>query len=207
MYSIQKGLRTGAPLIERVGNADWVTQFTTYYIRAMKRNADGNSFAGGAYDEHGEIRDDNNWGGHHAINGHPSFVNSMGALTMTPSIFSPRPVAKAGVGTQDATVAEVVEGCFAGEGRVSFYHGESFHPNPERRIVLYQWDFDDDDNGLWWKEDALNPDFFTPKLGQTELVTDHVYPRAGTYTATLRVVENVTNNNDCLLYTSPSPRD
>ncbi|MGB0647583.1 MAG: hypothetical protein ACPGQS_10435, partial [Bradymonadia bacterium] len=137
---------------------------------------------------------DNNWGHHKAIGGHPTFVNSMGALTMTPSIFSPRPVAKAGVGTPDAKVAEVVEGCFAGEGRVSFFHGESFHPNPERRIVLYQWDFDDDQNGLWWKEDALNPDFFTPKLGQTELVTDHVYERAGTYTATLRVVENVTNN-------------
>ena len=92
-------------------------------------------------------------------------------------------------------IAEVVEGCFAGEGRVDFFHGASFHPNPERRITLYQWDLDDG-NGLWWENDALNPEFFTPKLGQVELVTDHVYSAAGTYTATLRVVENIANNNE-----------
>ena len=78
---------------------DWNTQFTTYYIRAMTRNADGNSFNADSYNSHGRIRDDNNWGHHKAIGGHPTFVNSMGTLTMTPSIFSPRPVAKAGVGT------------------------------------------------------------------------------------------------------------
>ena len=187
LYSVQKGLRTGAPFIERVGQADWVTQFNTYYMRGMRRykpggcvtGVDGNNLCGDAvggskYAEHG-IYKEPKWSSHHmAIASHPEFGVAMGTLTMTPSIFSPRPIAKGGVGSADSVSATVIEGCVAGEGTVRFYHGESFHPNPERRVAVYQWDFDDRD-GLWWNNNAQNPDFFTPKFGEgLELETEHI---------------------------------
>ena len=68
--------------------------------------------------------------------------------------FNPKPVAIASVNPP-----ETREGCAGGNnGRVTFDHSGSFHPNPESRIVLYRWDVDAG-NGLC--DADADPDFQT----------------------------------------------
>ncbi|MEE2787442.1 MAG: PKD domain-containing protein [Myxococcota bacterium] len=183
MYSLQKGFRTGQPELLEVGNHDWVREYNTYYVRAQDRNADT---ATGSYNVNGRVKDDYCEG--HSVTCSYSggrLAAPMGTLTMTPSIFNPKPVPIASVNPP-----ETREGCAGGNnGRVTLEHGGSFHPNPESRIILYRWDVDSS-NGLWWDGDD-DPDFVTqPDLnGNFEETFIHTYQRPGNYTATLQVVD------------------
>lgn len=186
MYSLQKGFRTGQPELTRVGNNDWVRQFNTYYIRAQDRHADPNNPLSN-YDVTGRIYDE--YCDNHSVTcsyGGGRLAAPMGGLVLTPTIFTPKPVAIASVNPPITT-----EGCAGGNnGRVTFRHDESFHPNQESRIIAYQWDVDAA-NGLWWDTGA-NPDFVTPQGGgQAAPTFEYTYQRQGNYTATLRVVDNV----------------
>ena len=186
IYSHQKGYRTGSPELEAVGANDWFRQFSIYYIRAQERALDaGNPLTG--YSTFGRINDA--WCGGVSVTcrwGRDYMNTAMAGLVLTPAIFNPNPVALA-----DVVPAQVTEGCAGGNnGRVTFDHGESFHPNASGRIVAWQWDFDAE-NGLWW-ETGADPDFSTPGVdGVVAETTTHTYARRGTYTATLRVVDHV----------------
>ncbi len=183
IYSHQKGYRTGTPELDAVGGNDWFRQFSTYYIRAQERSLDVNNPQYG-YGTFGRIND--GWCGGVSVTcrwGRHYLNTAMAGLVLTPTIFNPKPLA---IGT--AVPAQVTEGCAGGNnGRVTFDHSDSFHPNASGRIVAYQWDFDDS-NGLWWDTGA-DPDFVAPGDGP-ETVT-HTYSRRGPYTATLRVVDHV----------------
>lgn len=183
MYSLQKGFRTGSVELERIGNHDWVREFNSYYVRAQDRHHNANNPADGNYNVNGRIYDE--YCDNHSVTcsyGGGTMANSMGGLVLTPAIFKPKPVAIA-----DVAPPIVTEGCAGGNnGRVVFTHGDSFHPSDEGRIVAWQWDVDAS-NGLWWDTGA-DPDFQTG--GNNPPATfEYTYPRAGNYTATLRVVD------------------
>lgn len=184
LYSHQKAYHTGAPELHHVGNYDWYRMFATYYIRAQDRYGDNNngrsnySEMGRIYDSYCEV-----WSvtcGYGS--GHMSTI--MGGLVLTPAVFNPKPVA---MGSSSPLV--VTEGCVPGNGRVTFSHQDSFHPNSQSRIVSYSWDADNSD-GLWWETGAA-PDL---DVNGQPLNTDDPlkemlfsYQRAGQYTPTLRV--------------------
>lgn len=190
MYSQQKGFRTGTPELERVGNHDWVREFTIYYSRAQDRGLSvANPIAN--YDVFGRIRDsfcDNTsvtciWA--------PGSISSgMAGLVLTPTIFAPPPVAIADVGPNTPRNEQgqfvVTEGCAGGNnGRITFDHHNSFHPSPSAEIRIFRWDVDAS-NGLAW-ELGLQPDFVSNDSAAT---FTHTFQRAGTYTVTLQVVDN-----------------
>ena len=181
MYSHQKGFRTGAPELERIGNHDWFTEFTTYYVRAQRRTLNAGDPRAGLGD-FGQIRDD--YCANHSVTcvyGAGNMSAAMGGLVLTPTIFKPKPVAIAA-----ANPPEVTEGCAGGNnGRVTFDHSDSFHPSDSDRIVAFQWDVDSR-NGLWW-DNNNDPDYNGRGDGPGSYV--YTYQRAGVYTATLRVVD------------------
>lgn len=182
IYNMQKGFRTGAPELTRVGNHDWVREFTTYVVRAQERGLSNNNPIQ-HYDVFGQIRDI--FCANHSVTCAyaPGYLGSgMAGLVLTPTIFAPPPVAIGAV-----QPPQVTEGCAGGNnGRVTFDHSASFHPSPSAEIRIWRWDVDAS-NGLAW-ELGLQPDFVTndPGIGTFE----YVYQRAGNYTATLQVVDN-----------------
>lgn len=187
MYSLQKGFRTGQPELTRIGNHDWYREFNIYYLRAMDRHHNEANPADGNYGVTGRIYDQ--YCDNHSVTcsyGGGTMANSMGGLVLTPSIFNPKPVAIGSV-----SPPEVTEGCAGGNnGRVTFDHSESFHPNEQSRIISWEWDVDAS-NGLWWDNNGQR-DFLTPTLGgQPQDTFEYTYPRAGVYTATLRVTDNL----------------
>ena len=178
LYSHQKGYRTGSPALTTINGHDWFREFSSYYIRAQDRSV-------ADYPNFGRVIDGvcqaASVGCNYAGPG-GAFTVASGGLVMTPTIFNPKPVAAPLVNNGASAVA--VEGC-AGGAAVNFTHALSFHPNPSRRIILYQWDVDSTD-GLWWVTNAA-PDYQTPNAAATFTYT---YPRQGVYTATLRVVDD-----------------
>ncbi len=186
LYSTAKGLRTGLPTPDRVGNKDWYREFNTYYIRAQDRSADPNNPWSG-YDEFGRIYDTycTRWS---VSCGYGSGYMSaaMGALVMTPTIFNPRPVASGFALPEEATA-----GCAGGNaGRVTYDYSASFHPNSDSSIVVYQLDLDTRD-GLWWVTGA-DPDFeIDGEQGLVENAYQFTWINPGTYPWMLRVVDNL----------------
>jgi hypothetical protein len=194
MYSHQKGYRTGSPELTTIGNNDWFRQFSIYYMRAQDRNLND-------YANFGRVIDQ--WCGSHSVTcayGAPFLSSSFGGLTMTPSLFTPKPVALPLV--QPTTVTE---GCIgANSGLVTFSHADSFHPSPSNRILVYRWDFDARD-GLWWDDPNGVPDWQTGDVGDS---FQYRYLRAGNYTATLQVVDNsnpaLTNSKTVAITVDPA---
>jgi hypothetical protein len=187
MYSLQKGFRTGQPELEQVGNHDWVREFNSYYLRAQDRHHSANDPMHN-YNIQGRILD--SYCDNHSVTcsyGGGRLAGPMGGLVLTPSLFSPKPVP---IGA--AVPEEVTEGCAgANNGLVTFDHGDSFHPSPDGRILAYRWDINADD-GLWWEQDDADPDFETPDAdGNVSDTFEFRYLRAGAYTATLQVVDNL----------------
>lgn len=174
IYSHQKGYRTGNPEQGPIGGHDWQREFPTYIVRSQWRDPnDYNSF--GRIQDCGRASSIVCWGG-------DSFGTPIGALILTPTIFNPKPVA---VATAEPTT--VVEGCAGGNnGLVEFEHSGSFHPNPETRIIAYDWDVDAS-NGLWWDTGA--PRDFRGDANALNTVFTHRYLRRGNFTATFRVTD------------------
>ncbi len=186
LYSTAKGLRTGLPTPDRVGNNDWYREFNVYYIRAQDRAANaGDPWAG--YAEFGKIYDTycTRWS---VSCGYGSgYMNAaMGGLVMTPTIFNPRPVASAFALPEEATA-----GCAGGNaGRVTYDYSASFHPNSDSSIVVYQLDLDTR-NGLWW-ENGAEPDFeIGGEQGLVENAYQFTWRDPGTFPWKLRVVDNL----------------
>ena len=199
IYSHQKGYRTTFKVYDRqtgeiqegpvepmIGGQDWERQFATYVLRSQERNLSN-------YSEFGRIDDCGGGGTITCDYGAYNLGVTMGTLTLTPTIFKPRPVADG-----DASPPEILAGCAGPDaGWVAFSHQGSFHPNPKSRIVKYQWDVDQSD-GLWWDNGApidyevdriyFNED--NEPLDGAKKTFRHNFVREGNYTVTLRVLDD-----------------
>ena len=196
IYSHQKGYRTGKDTLEMVGGRDWAKQFEVTMLRQQHRSL-------GDYGTFGLITD---CGGEDSILCHyggPNLTVGIGALILTPTIFNPKPIAK---GAPEQVT--VVEGCAsATNGFVTLSHEASFHPNPNARIELYQWDVGTQDHvgsGRWWTE-GTPPDFERGYRYQDAAGNElegrfaqfqYQYMNRGSYTAQLRVVESLEDANN-----------
>lgn len=154
MYSVMKGLRLhgidvlpGSP-----GTSDWYNDYVG--VMLPDQHADGHWRGTGWMD--GYIRED--------------IGTAFGVLILTPSVFSPPPVA-----------------CFNAQPNpgyldipISFNPACTYHSDSTKSIVLYEWDFDND--GVYDVSSA------TPDV-QTHVWDDATYD-LGTFPVTLRVTDN-----------------
>lgn len=193
LYSHQKGYRTGKTTLEKIGGHDWAKAFETTILRQQHRKLNN-------YNDFGLITDCPVDGGRNVlcVHGKHNITAGIGTLILTPTIFNPKPIAK-GAPEQ----VDVVEGCASSSnGFVTFHHEESFHPNPNARIELYQWDVGIEDHvgaGRWWVNNETN-DFeraytYTDPSGNLLegrfAQFEYQYMNRGQYTAQLRVVESI----------------
>lgn len=196
IYSHQKGYRTGKDTLETIGGRDWAREFETTILRQQYRSI-------GDYNNFGLITDCPHESGVLCSYGGHNLTAGVGALILTPTIFNPKPIAKG-----QPEQIQVVEGCAsATNGFVTFHHEESFHPNPNARIELYQWDVGEQDNvgvGRWWS-DGGRQDFeraYTYQDTSGNVLEGrfaqfvYQYKYRGSYVAQLRVVESLEDPNN-----------
>ncbi|MDX9704024.1 MAG: PKD domain-containing protein, partial [Candidatus Auribacterota bacterium] len=164
-YSIMKGARTSSPEIVTFDYG--ANSYNWYNIYADEitstQLADGSWALQDSNDTDAYLRED--------------MVTVLNVLTLTRSLFDPTPEAIAKATPPSLTVTEGCSG--AGAGNVTFSHAQSFHSNPARDIVSYEWDFDGD--GIY--------DYYTTDKNAQVV---HTYMYNGTYTATLKVTDNNT---------------
>jgi hypothetical protein len=196
IYSHQKGYRTGENTLVSVNGIDWAQQFETSILRMQYRSL-------GNYNNFGLVTDCPYENSVMCSHGRSNFTAGVGALILTPTIFNPKPIAVA-----EPKKVTIIEGCAgAGNGYVTFEHDQSFHPNPNARIELYQWDVGDDLKvglGRWWDVEGAPQDF---QASHTEVDEDgnsiagqyknfaYQYLYRGEYKAQLRVVESLADPN------------
>ena len=173
-FGHKRGFLTGQPEIEQIGGHDWRREMAIYYIRAQNRQIE-------RYDRFGQVVDA--YCGRHSVTCHharATLTSGWAALTLTPSLFNPKPVAVA-----MARPRQMIAGCAEGHAGVAWLeHGRSFHPRADGEIGTYQWDRDDHD-GLWWQT-GRPPDFET---ADPHAHFEAWHERAGVYDATLRVID------------------
>jgi len=165
------------------GNWDWFMNCRSYYawyafVKAMRLSrsetlSNGFNWFRGSYGVAeklvGEQESDGTWIEHsqttHPGNYYDTFVTAWSVIMLTPSLFVLPPVADAG--------SDVVWKCGL---PLTFDGSGSYHLDPTKRIVLYEWDFDGD--GVF-DYSGDNP------------VASHTFECVlATYTATLRVTDN-----------------
>ncbi len=145
MYGIMKGMMI-APEIEKIGSRDWFEEYVQYIVN--RRYQDG-------------YVEDTTWLGVHYAK--RDLVTAWAILILTKEVFSAPPVAVADASPRD--VGKDQDVCFDGSG--------SYHPNPNRHIALYEWDFENDG-----------------QFDEIGVRVCHAYPDYGTYVATLRVTDD-----------------
>jgi len=147
-YSIMKGARTSSPEIEyfQYGATKyyWYDLYSDYIVNYQTVNTTTNN---GSWLQTDTADTDNYL--------KQDMITVMNVLTMTKALFDPTPEALA-----SAAPLSVIEGCSTGQGEVTFYHSQSFHGNPDRQIVLYEWDYQSDGT---YDYSTSDPNF-TPRL-------------------------------------------
>ncbi len=199
IYSHAKGYRTTSKVYDRargeviegepeplINGHNWGREFSIYLLRSQERNV-------GNYSEFGRMDD---CGGGSTIACHYGGYNlgiTMGTLSLTPTVFKPRPVADG-----EVIPGEVLQACAGPDaGWVNLRHQTSFHPNPQSKIARYEWDMNATD-GYWWDGDGAMDNVSTPRIYQDEngepldgakRTLRYRYNTPGTFTVTLRVVD------------------
>jgi len=181
MYGIMKGMRIPNPDIVFIGSHDWYAEYARYIV-----------------DEQ------NNYGGEYVVD--YSWLSSYleGTLAtawaiaiLTPTLVTPGPVADAGPDLNN----------FPPTIPVKFDASGSYHRDPTKSIVLYEWDFESD--GTW-------------DYSGTDVKVEHAYPAyynpdgsidwdktAKDYTATLRVTDDsdpvLQDTDTCIIHITAPP--
>jgi hypothetical protein len=162
MYGIMKGMRIPDPNIQLIGTHDWYAEYARYIVD--QQNAYG-----------GEYVVDTSW-----LSGYTggTLATAWAMAILTPTLVKPGPVAEAGPNVDNFPPTIPLE----------FDASGSYHRDPTKSIVLYEWDFDGD--GIW-------------DYSGTDMKVEHAYPAyynpdgsidwgktTKDYTATLRVTDN-----------------
>jgi murein DD-endopeptidase MepM/ murein hydrolase activator NlpD len=121
MYGIMKGMRIPDPNIQLVGTHDWYAEYARYIVD--QQNAYG-----------GEYVVDHSW-----LSGNVEGIlaTAWAMAVLTPTLVKPGPVAEAGPNVDN----------FPPTIPVKFDASGSYHRDPTKSIVLYEWDFESD--GTW----------------------------------------------------------
>jgi hypothetical protein len=180
LYAVMKGCKLFDPAIEYIGSHNWYYDDPSGFARYLvnQQMSDGR-WPTGSY---GGYVLDTGW----AI------------LTLTPTITFGPPVANAGPDVDNHPPEPV---------SVKFDASGSYHTDPTKKIVLYEWDFESD--GTW-------------DYSGTAIKVEHSYPAykkddgsidwdktAKDYTATLRVTDNSDppkqDTDTCIVHITPPP--
>jgi PKD repeat protein len=180
LYAIMKGCKLFHPEIENIGSHNWYWDDPSGFARYLinQQMSDG-KWPAGSYG--GDVLD-----------------TGWAILTLTPTITFGPPVADAGPDVGNHPPEPVA---------VKFDASGSYHTDPTRKIVLYEWDFESD--GTWDYSD-------------TDFRVEHAYPAykkpddyidwdktAKDYTATLRVKDDSDpprqDIDTCMIQITPPP--
>jgi murein DD-endopeptidase MepM/ murein hydrolase activator NlpD len=121
MYAIMKGMRIPHPSIELIGTHDWYAEYARYIVD--QQNAYG-----------GEYLVDHSWLSSYTER---ILATAWAVAVLTPTLVMPGPVADAGPDVDN----------FPPTIPVKFDASGSYHRDPTKSIVLYEWDFESD--GTW----------------------------------------------------------
>jgi M6 family metalloprotease-like protein len=135
MYAIMKGMRIPHPNVELIGTHDWYGEYARYIVD--QQNAYG-----------GEYLIDLSW-----LSGYTEKIlaTAWAMAVLIPTLVMPGPVAEAGPNVDN----------FPPTIPVKFDASGSYHRDPTKSIVLYEWDFESD--GTW-------------DYSGTDVKVEHAYP-------------------------------
>lgn len=122
MYAIMKGMRIPHPNIEFIGTHNWYAEYVRYIVD--EQNAYG-----------GEYVVDHSWLGAREVK--EVLATAWAMAVLIPTLVMPGPVADAGPDVDN----------FPPSIPVKFDASGSYHRDPAKSIVLYEWDFESD--GIW----------------------------------------------------------
>lgn len=181
MYGIMKGMRIPNPNVVSIGSHDWYAEYARYIVDEQ------NNYGG-------EYVFDHSWLASYLSAEH---ATAWALATLTLTVSTPSPVAEAGsdVDNYPPTI------------QIEFDASGSYHRDPAKSIVLYEWDFDSD--GTW-------------DYSGTNSKVEHAYPAytnpdgsidwdttAEDYTATLRVTDNnnpaLQDTDTCIVHITSPP--
>ena len=169
LLSVAKMASFGETALDRIGPFDWQAEFDIALTRAFDPRS---GLIGSDLDAVTPRSVDTLAG--------PLLNTAFSIIVMSRTMQWPLPVA---VGR--ARVAHADAGCEGRTRTVRLSHGDAHHPSPERRIVRYDWDFDDRDGLAWQTQDEI--DASTADPFETVAVT---YVAGGQFRATLRVTDD-----------------
>jgi len=168
MYAIMKGMRIPNPNVVFIGSHDWYAEYARYIV-------DEQNYYGGEYVV------DYSWLASYLYAEH---ATAWGLATLTLTVTTPGPVAEAGYDVDNHPPIIPVK----------FDASGSYHRDPTKSIVLYEWDFDSD--GTWdYSGTSLTAEHAYPAYTNLDGSIDWDMTRKD-YIATLRV----TDNNDPSLH-------
>ena len=167
MYAFYKGMKCLG--LDELNGRIWEDIYTEYLVVIPGQNTDG------SWSECGSWIPD------------PDMTTGMALAMLAPAVAGLPPVADAGGPYGPVNAGQ----------NVPLYGSGSFHQDPTKNLVFYEWDFDASD-GLWWDTSPV------PPLGEgdTGIKVFTSYPATGVekiYTVTLRVTDDSTpvqRNND-----------
>ena len=121
MYAIMKGVRIPHPNVESIGTHDWYSEYARYIVDQQ------NSYGGEYVVDHSWLSS--------VVDG--TLATAWAIATLTPTLVKPGPVADTGPDVSN----------FPPTIPVKFDASGSYHRDPTKSIVLYEWDFESD--GTW----------------------------------------------------------
>jgi uncharacterized repeat protein (TIGR01451 family) len=157
MYAVKKGSQLAG--IHNYGPHVWDYEYSFYLVEVQQ--------PGGGIDGAGNMR------------GYPTTMNTAWAvMILSPGLYQALPV---------PAIPPFLRGGAGPEwDKVRFDATASYHTDPDRRIVLFEWDFGDG----------------SPVVTTTSSITTHTYPTRGVYLATLTVWDDAGNRTTAAIQVS-----
>ena len=182
-FLIAGGLASTTPRAELPGGTDWQADYSYYAINNQR--ADGSTIQ--------RWCSPTSMGCQYASMYHNTAMTPVMTLSIIQAGSAESPVA---IGTASPTTVQ--EGCMGGgAGRVTFAHGDSYHPASSNTIVEYQWIFDAGDppdfGSIDWSAipgGGFSADGRAWHSDNPDIRPEYQYLRYGVYYAALRVVDD-----------------